>query len=114
MLADIWAEVLGLPEVSVTSGFFELGGHSLLATRIVARIRREFGVELSAADLLGGGTTVAGLAAAVRAARLEQADPDELRRALDELADLTDDEVAALLADDPTTPRRTDDSRGNR
>ncbi|MET8996394.1 amino acid adenylation domain-containing protein [Amycolatopsis sp. NPDC004169] len=114
VLADIWAEVLGLPEVSVTSGFFELGGHSLLATRIVARIRREFGVELSAADLLGGGATVAGLAAAVRAARLEQADPDELRRALDELADLTDDEVAALLADDPTTPRRTDDSRGNR
>ncbi|ADJ47972.1 non-ribosomal peptide synthetase [Amycolatopsis mediterranei S699] len=108
VLAGIWAEVLGLPSVSVTSGFFELGGHSLLATRIVARVRREFGVELSAADLLGGGSTVADLAAVVRAAQLEQADPDELRRALEELADLTDDEVAALLADDRTTPRRTD------
>ncbi|MER6795220.1 hypothetical protein, partial [Amycolatopsis mediterranei] len=58
--------------------------------------------------LLGGGSTVADLAAVVRAAQLEQADPDELRRALEELADLTDDEVAALLADDRTTPRRTD------
>ncbi|WIX93025.1 non-ribosomal peptide synthetase [Amycolatopsis sp. DG1A-15b] len=110
VLAGIWAEVLDLPSVSVTSGFFELGGHSLLATRIVARVRREFGVELSAGDLLGGGSTVADLAAAVRAAQLEQADPDELRRALEELADLTDDEVAALLADDRTTPRRTDGS----
>ncbi|WNV85482.1 non-ribosomal peptide synthetase [Umezawaea sp. Da 62-37] len=107
-VADIWAEVLGLPDVSVTSGFFELGGHSLLATRIVARIRREFGVELSVGDLLGGGTTVADLAATVRAVQVDQADPEELRLALAELADLTDDEVAALLADDPTTSRRTD------
>uniref|UniRef100_UPI0011778805 non-ribosomal peptide synthetase n=1 Tax=Amycolatopsis kentuckyensis TaxID=218823 RepID=UPI0011778805 len=104
VLTEIWAEVLDLPNVSVDRGFFELGGHSLLATRVVARVRREFGVELSAGDLLGGGTTVADLAATVRAAQLEQADPDELRRALEELADLTDDEVAALLADDRTTP----------
>ncbi len=110
VLADIWAEVLDVPSVSVTSGFFELGGHSLLATRIVARVRREFGVELSVGDLLGGGSTVADLAGTVRAAQIEQADPDELRLALAELADLTDDEVAALLADDRTTPRRTDGS----
>jgi acyl-coenzyme A synthetase/AMP-(fatty) acid ligase len=46
-LCEIWQTVLGLDEVGVEDGFFVLGGHSLLATRIVAQIRRTFGVSLS-------------------------------------------------------------------
>ena len=45
-LAEIWGEVLGLPEVGIHDNFFELGGHSLLATQVVSRIRSTFAVEL--------------------------------------------------------------------
>ncbi|MGW4464052.1 non-ribosomal peptide synthetase [Micromonospora sp. NPDC004704] len=45
-LAPIWAEALGRDRVGARDGFFDLGGHSLLAAPLLARINREFGVEL--------------------------------------------------------------------
>jgi pyochelin synthetase len=52
VLIDLWAEVLGLEQVSVSNSFFELGGHSLLATQLLMRIQQLFHVELSLKDLL--------------------------------------------------------------
>lgn len=46
-LADIWQTVLGLSAVGIHDNFFALGGHSLLATQLVARLRRQLGVELA-------------------------------------------------------------------
>jgi amino acid adenylation domain-containing protein len=46
LLAAIWEEVLGVPDVGPEDSFFDLGGHSLLATRVVARVRRAWAVEL--------------------------------------------------------------------
>jgi amino acid adenylation domain-containing protein len=46
LLAAIWAQILGVPEVGANDNFFDLGGHSLLATRMVSRIAETFGVEL--------------------------------------------------------------------
>ncbi|MBY4899386.1 condensation domain-containing protein, partial [Cupriavidus sp. AU9028] len=38
-LAEIWAEVLGLPQIGRNDNFFELGGDSILSLQIVARAR---------------------------------------------------------------------------
>lgn len=46
IVADIWANTLGLPKVSLHDNFFELGGHSLLATQVMVRVRKTMGVEL--------------------------------------------------------------------
>jgi amino acid adenylation domain-containing protein/non-ribosomal peptide synthase protein (TIGR01720 family) len=39
-LAEVWAEVLGLPRVGRDDNFFESGGDSILSLQIVARARR--------------------------------------------------------------------------
>ncbi len=51
LLAHLWREVLGLPEVGVHDNFFELGGHSLLAARLVGEIRRATDCNLPIAAL---------------------------------------------------------------
>jgi len=46
MIANIFAEVLDLKQVSVDANFFALGGHSLLATQLNSRLREVFRIEL--------------------------------------------------------------------
>ncbi len=50
-LAAIWKEVLQQERISATANFFELGGHSLKATQVLAKIYREFTVEISLSDI---------------------------------------------------------------
>ncbi|MEG5063358.1 amino acid adenylation domain-containing protein [Microcoleus sp. B3-A4] len=71
VLADIWAEVLGLKQVGIEDNFFELGGHSLLATQLIAKVRDRFQVELSLRCLFQS-PTVASLTLAIAQAKSQQ------------------------------------------
>ncbi|HEY0601529.1 MAG TPA: amino acid adenylation domain-containing protein, partial [Herpetosiphonaceae bacterium] len=78
LLAQIWADVLGVERLGTRSNFFDLGGHSLLGTQIVSRIRESFGVELPLRVIFEAPTVVE-LAARIEAARgatsIQQAPP---------------------------------------
>jgi amino acid adenylation domain-containing protein len=94
VLAGAWAEALGIERVGRHDSFFDLGGHSLLATRLVAWVRDVLGVEVLLAEFFAA-PTVAGLAAAVRAAG--GADAERGAELLLETAALSEEEVAAAL-----------------
>lgn len=47
LLAAIWTEVLGIPNVGVHDNFFSLGGHSLSIVRVASRIQEVFGAVIS-------------------------------------------------------------------
>ena len=46
LLAETWAEVLGVEGAGAGDDFFELGGHSLLAMQVLSRVRASLGVEV--------------------------------------------------------------------
>jgi len=45
-LANIWSEVLGRNNISMTDNFFELGGHSLKAVQLISKVNKIMGTEL--------------------------------------------------------------------
>ncbi len=49
-LKSIWVEILQLDDVDDDASFFAQGGNSLKATLLIARIRDDFGVDLSVQD----------------------------------------------------------------
>ncbi|MCT9077907.1 amino acid adenylation domain-containing protein [Streptomyces fulvoviolaceus] len=51
VLAELWADNLGLSRVPLQRTFMELGGHSVLAARLVVAVQRRLGVRVSLADL---------------------------------------------------------------
>ena len=91
-LAAVWAEVLRTDRVYLNDNFFDLGGHSLLATQVVTRVREALGVELPLARVFEA-PTLAQLSTAVEAAQLEA-----MAALMDDLDELSDEQVLALLA----------------
>ena len=64
LVANVWEELLGLPQVGRDDNFFHLGGHSLLAVRAMQRLRQLLGRELPL-TLLFKAPTLAELARAL-------------------------------------------------
>ncbi len=46
LVADIYAEVLGIERVGATDDFFDVGGNSLTATRVIAHVNAAFGTAI--------------------------------------------------------------------
>ena len=68
VLAEIFAEVLGLERVGIDDDFFALGGQSLLATRLMARVRATLDAEFPITAIFDS-PTVAGLVTRLSAGR---------------------------------------------
>ena len=49
--AGIWADVLGVPQVSRHTSFFDLGGQSLQLLQVHSRLRERFGPKLTVVDM---------------------------------------------------------------
>jgi FkbH-like protein len=99
-IAVIWGDLLGLNAVGIDEDFFDLGGHSLLAVQLLSRIHRDLGIELPDSVIYSEKLRIRNLARHVELQQLgveHQADYQDL---LAEIEALSDEEVAALLADE--------------
>jgi acyl carrier protein len=104
VLANIWAQVLGLERVGVDDNFFALGGHSLLITQLISRVRDTFRVELPFRRMFEA-PTVAGLAAAMLQGPSTRATVERTADLLLQLSRLSDAEVETMLAAKAASPK---------
>ncbi|GAA4548990.1 amino acid adenylation domain-containing protein [Pseudonocardia xishanensis] len=98
VIADVWAEVIGLERIGSDDSLFAVGGDSVLATAIVAVLRERLDTDEVSVRMLFGSPTVAGLAAAMLAG---SGDPDRLAAVAGIAADvsaMSDTDIAAELA----------------
>jgi amino acid adenylation domain-containing protein len=68
LLADIWQDLLHLPQAGIDDDFFAEGGDSLLAMRLTSRLRRTFEIDLSVRAIFDM-PTLAELAAVIELGR---------------------------------------------
>ncbi|MFR9787485.1 amino acid adenylation domain-containing protein [Streptomyces sp. MB22_4] len=68
IVAEVWADVLGLERIGIDDSFFDLGGHSLLATMAVSRIAGRLGRDIELRTVFEN-PTVRGFAPRVAGAR---------------------------------------------
>jgi FkbH-like protein len=97
-LAAIWSSLLAIDEVGIDEDFFDLGGHSLLAVQLLSRIHQELAVELPDSVIYGEKLRIDNLARTIELQQLGVGDRSAYEAMLAEVESLSDEEVAALLA----------------
>jgi amino acid adenylation domain-containing protein len=104
-VADVWAELLKLPQVGVDDNFFALGGDSLLAIQCISRLRDKNAIRLTLTDFFEHGT-VAEQAALIRKrqAATHLSDQSPLKTASEQIAAAI--RPLAPKADAPAIPLR--------
>jgi acyl carrier protein len=95
-LAAIWQKLLRVERVGVHDNFFELGGHSLIATQLALRVQETFHVSLTL-QIIFDGPTISEMTAAIIAKLSEEEGQAELNRMLEDLKQLSPDEIKVLL-----------------
>lgn len=48
---EVWQNILSVKEFSYDNNFFEIGGNSLTAIKVISRLQKKFGIELSILDI---------------------------------------------------------------
>jgi acyl carrier protein len=71
VLKNIWQEVLGVEEVSITDNFFELGGTSLEAVLVISELKKRLDVDLSTISLFDK-TTISSMAGMMKSGSEEE------------------------------------------
>ena len=99
-LARIWCDLLSLERVGVDEDFFDLGGHSLLAVQLLSRIQRDLGVDLPDSVIYGDKLRIDNLSRTIELHQLGVSDQEAYDSMLAEIESLSDEEVAALLAEE--------------
>ncbi|WP_414448657.1 beta-ketoacyl synthase N-terminal-like domain-containing protein [Burkholderia sp. 22PA0099] len=95
-LTAIWRDALGDRPIGPDDSFFDLGGNSLLALQVVGRINQSFGVAINPSDMLRR-PTVAELSDVITGKLLGKTDDADLDALLNEMSQLSDDDVRELL-----------------
>ena len=80
-LAKMWKELLGVERIGINDNFLELGGHSLMVMQIVSRVRADYGLEISLAEIFRT-PTIKRLAAMIEEAFLASPEADNISEML--------------------------------
>ena len=97
-LVQIWEDVLGIRPVGIQDSFFDLGGHSLGATRVISRVIKHFQVDLSLKSLFES-PTVAAMASLITEHRAKKLSERELRKILEDLESMSDEQARKFLSE---------------
>jgi acyl transferase domain-containing protein/acyl carrier protein len=98
-MAEIFQTILGIAQVGIHDSFFELGGDSLLGMQVIAHLHKAFQIDLPLRALFDI-PTAASLAVEVVQRQAELTDSAKLEQMLEELENLSDDDLEMLLAAD--------------
>lgn len=84
-IASLWEELLEVKQVSVLDDFLALGGHSLMANRLLIRMNRAFGTNVSLIELLSNVMTIEQMALTVEENLLSGLSEEELASLMSEV-----------------------------
>jgi natural product biosynthesis luciferase-like monooxygenase protein len=92
----IWEEVLDVQHIDRNGHFFDLGGNSLVALRLMDTMKTELGVGLPLRSIFDA-PRVRDLATLIQEERVQTVGAERLSTVLEEVEQLSDDEVKRLL-----------------